>query len=66
VLYINVIYLVVTAWVIGYIFGKGKIEIVKKVYQTKEQEEKMNKMIEEQRQAMERYNESIKAMTDYI
>ena len=62
-LYINIIFITLVAFAIGYIFGKGKIEIVKRIEPTKEQQEQIEKVQREMQQAIEVYNESLKHLT---
>lgn len=64
-LYLNFISLMAISFMVGYIIGKGKIVFEKKVEPTPEQKKQFDELIQEQKRAIESYNESIRNLTNY-
>lgn len=62
-LIVNILFLVVISFFMGYFLGKGKIEIIKKVMLTKEQEEQMKEADARQQKAIDDYNAFIDNLT---
>ena len=63
-LYVNVLFITLVAFALGYIFGKGKIEIVKRVAPTKEQQEEIERWQKETKEVIEAYNEAMQSITN--
>jgi hypothetical protein len=64
-LYINIIFLIALSGFCGFVIGKGKIEIVKKVEPTQEQKDRIEKQLKIQQEAIEKYNEMVQSLTNY-
>jgi ABC-type dipeptide/oligopeptide/nickel transport system permease component len=64
-LYINIIFLIALSAFCGFVIGKGKIEIVRKVEPTQEQKDKIEKQLKIQQEAIEKYNEMVQSLTNY-
>jgi hypothetical protein len=64
-LYINIVFLIALSGFCGFVIGKGKIEIVKKVEPTQEQKDMMAKQLKIQQEAIEKYNEMVQSLTNY-
>lgn len=62
---INVVCLILLAFTGGYFIGKGKVVFEKKVVLTEEERAKIEHMQKEQQDAIDKYNETIKQLTDF-
>ena len=64
-LYINIIFISLVSFAMGYILGKGKIEIVKRVEPTKEQQEQIEKIQKETEAVIKQYNEAMQQLSKF-
>ena len=64
-LYINIVFISLVSFAIGYILGKGKIEIVKRIEPTKEQKEQIEKIQKETEEAIKNYNDAMQQLTNF-
>ena len=64
-LYINIVFITLVSFAIGYILGKGKIEIVKRIEPTKEQKEQIEKIQKETEEAIKNYNDAMQQLTNF-
>lgn len=65
-LIINVLVLMAVSFLCGYAIGKGKIEIVRPVKMTVEQQERLDKQIKDQEEAIRTYNEMCNRLSNYV
>lgn len=65
-LILNVITLMAVSGALGFFIGKGKIVFEKKVQLTKEQQDEIEAMNKQQKEAINRYNSMIEELTSYI
>jgi len=64
-LYINILVIALVMFALGYILGKGKIEIIKRVEPSKEQKEEMERLQKETQDIIKVYNESLQNLNTF-